>query len=66
MPREKFQSIYQRAAERKGGEGNLESLISRPLDKKEVAKIPNDRFLAEFTQKVFQSGISWEVVRKKW
>lgn len=65
MPREKFQSIYQRAAERKGGEGNLESLISRPLDKKEVAKIPNDRFLAEFTQKVFQSGISWEVVRKK-
>ncbi len=66
MPREKFRDIYQRAADRKGGHGILESLVSKPRSKNAITDIPEDRFLAEFTQKVFQSGISWEVVRKKW
>lgn len=62
----KFDAIYQRAAERKGGEDQLEALLSHPLSKEELAAIPNDRWLAAFSMKVFQSGISWSVVRKKW
>ncbi|WP_375752312.1 DNA-3-methyladenine glycosylase I [Vibrio sp. HN007] len=63
---EKFESIYHRAAERKGGEQRLEELLSKPLTKEKVAAIPNDRWLSAFTMKVFQCGISWDVVRKKW
>lgn len=63
---EKFSSIYNRAAERKGGKANLESLISRPLSKETLERIPDDRWLSAFTMKVFQCGISWDVVRKKW
>ncbi len=33
MSIEKFDAIYQRAAERKGGEDQLEALLSHPLSK---------------------------------
>lgn len=63
---EKFDAIYARAAERKGGETRLEELVNQPLSADEVAKISNDRWLSAFSMKVFQCGISWDVVRKKW
>ena len=63
---EKFQAIYQRACERKGGPKGLATILSQPLSDNEVAKIGDDRFLAEFTKKVFQSGFVWRVVRNKW
>jgi 3-methyladenine DNA glycosylase Tag len=63
---EKFDSIYARAAERKGGEQGLESIVSKPLTRDEIAAIPEDRWLSAFSMKVFQSGISWKVVRNKW
>lgn len=66
MTVEKFQSIYHRAAERKGGDSALESLLKKPLSQAEVAAIAEDRWLSAFSMKVFQSGISWDVVRKKW
>lgn len=66
MPAEKFVSIYRRAAERKGGEAKLESMIGRPVNDIDIKKIGDDRFLAEFTKKVFQSGFVWRVVRQKW
>ena len=66
MTIEKFDSIYQRAIERKGGEAQLEQLLHKPLSSQEIASIPDDRWLAAFTEKVFQCGISWNVVRKKW
>ncbi|MFB9216990.1 DNA-3-methyladenine glycosylase I [Vibrio sinaloensis] len=66
MALEKFDDIYQRAAERKGGEAGLEALLSRPLSAQDIAAIPNDRWLSAFSMKVFQSGISWQVVRNKW
>ncbi|CAE6904041.1 DNA-3-methyladenine glycosylase I [Vibrio alginolyticus] len=66
MSIERFDDIYQRAAERKGGDDQLEDLLTQPLSKEELAAIPNDRWLAAFSMKVFQSGISWSVVRKKW
>lgn len=66
MTIEKFESIYQRAAQRKGGEAQLELMLHKPLSPDELAAIPDDRWLAVFTEKVFQCGISWNVVRKKW
>jgi 3-methyladenine DNA glycosylase Tag len=63
---EKYQAIYQRACERKGGPVVLESLLSQPFSQAEVAQISDDRFLAEFSKKVFQSGFVWRVVRNKW
>ncbi|KOO16763.1 3-methyladenine DNA glycosylase [Vibrio xuii] len=66
MTLEKFDDIYHRAAARKGGEANLESLLATPLSRDELLEIPNDRWLAAFSMKVFQSGISWKVVRNKW
>lgn len=63
---ESFQQLYQRACERKGGPEKLEMLLSQPLSERELASIGDDRFLAEFTKKVFQSGFVWRVVRNKW
>ncbi|MFT5997267.1 MAG: hypothetical protein ACI9RV_002878, partial [Glaciecola sp.] len=61
MSVEKFAQIYARAAKRKGGEYKLMSLVGVPLLNAEVATIGDDRFLSEFTKKVFQSGFVWRV-----
>ncbi|RLV58986.1 DNA-3-methyladenine glycosylase I [Parashewanella curva] len=66
MTQEKFDTIYQRAAERKGGESSLEARLHQPLSSEEIVKITNNQWLAHFTMKVFQCGISWQVVRNKW
>ncbi|HAS63231.1 MAG TPA: 3-methyladenine DNA glycosylase [Vibrio sp.] len=66
MHLEHFDAIYQRAAERKGGETQLELLLSTPLSKNEITAISDDRWLSAFSMKVFQSGMSWKVVRNKW
>jgi 3-methyladenine DNA glycosylase Tag len=63
---ENFQSLYKRACERKGGPKALEAMLAAPLDPRELAQLGDDRFLAAFTQKVFQSGFVWRVVRNKW
>ena len=66
MKREKYQVIYQRACERKGGERSLESLLPEPLTKPELEAISDNCYLAELTRKVFQSGFVWRVVDNKW
>lgn len=63
---EPYARLYHRACERKGGEAALEALLGKPLSPADISQIPNDRFLASFTQKVFQSGFVWRVVRNKW
>lgn len=66
MAAEVFAAIYHRAAERKGGEGRLESMLSSPSSQQELADITDDRYLSAFTKKVFQSGFVWRVVENKW
>jgi 3-methyladenine DNA glycosylase Tag len=63
---EKFDTIYNRAAKRKGGERILRRILSKPKTRKELSQIDNSRILAELTKKVFQSGFVWRVVRQKW
>ena len=66
MKPENYQAIYQRACERKGGEECLESLLPESLVETELEAIGDDRYLAELTRKVFQSGFVWRVVDNKW
>ncbi|MCL6272158.1 DNA-3-methyladenine glycosylase I [Sansalvadorimonas sp. 2012CJ34-2] len=61
-----YRTIYDLAATRKGGEENLELLVRQHLPNPNLADVPEDRFLAEFTRKVFQSGFVWRVVDNKW
>ncbi|WP_407333217.1 DNA-3-methyladenine glycosylase I [Enterovibrio sp. 27052020O] len=66
MALEKFSEIYYRAATRKGSNSALEQRLSHPKSADELAKITEDRWLATFSQKIFQSGMNWQVVRNKW
>ena len=63
---EKFQDIYQRAAERKGGTAMLEQLLQAPLTPAQLKRLPDDAWLEEFTRKIFQSGFYWSVINNKW
>ena len=62
-----FQPIYERAAERKGGEAALLGMLqSRPKTADQLAAIPDDRYLAEMTRRVFSAGFVWRVIDNKW
>ena len=61
-----FEAIYTRACERKGGEKALERLLVKPRSRRYLAGLPDDRYLAEFSKKIFQSGFVWRVVEQKW
>jgi len=63
---EKFSTIYQRAAERKGGNQALELLFPKKTTKKQLIATPDRDYLAAMTKKIFQSGFIWRVVENKW
>ena len=63
---ESFNDIFQRVAQRKGGEAVVESLLSKPLTAKQLKRLSGDDWLEEFTRKVFQSGFYWQVIDNKW
>ena len=57
-----FETIRARAEKRKGGPKALEEL----LPAKALTKLPDDRVLAEMTQRVFSAGFAWSVIENKW
>ena len=62
-----FDEIYQRAADRKGGEAELKKLIDVDCKTPEqLATIADDRYLANITKAVFQAGFVWRVIENKW
>ncbi|WP_220720754.1 DNA-3-methyladenine glycosylase I [Agarivorans litoreus] len=63
---EDFSSIWQRAAERKGGDAALQHLLTTPLSSEHLAGISDDRWLSAMTKTIFQSGFVWRVVENKW
>ena len=63
---ESFDALYQRACERKGGEQTLKALLGNPKSDKALRQLTDDRYLAEFSKKIFQSGFVWRVVENKW
>lgn len=61
-----FQKIRARAAERKGGEASLASLLGPVPDNAAVADITDDRILSTMAERVFAAGFVWRVIEQKW
>ena len=61
-----FKLIRARAEKRKGGPKQLEKLLPRKPDMKALAKLSDDRILAEMTKRVFSAGFAWSVIEAKW
>jgi 3-methyladenine DNA glycosylase Tag len=61
-----FKAIRARAEKRKGGAKALEKLLPSRPDLKAVAKLSDDRVLAEMTRRVFSAGFAWSVIEAKW
>ncbi|MDD9921873.1 MAG: DNA-3-methyladenine glycosylase I [Boseongicola sp.] len=61
-----FDEIFAIAAERHGGAAALKAKLSRPLPPKEIAALPEDRWLSGMTQRVFSAGFNWKVIEAKW
>jgi len=62
----KFKTIRARAEKRKGGAKALEKLLPPKPDIKALARIGDDRVLAEMTKRVFSAGFAWSVIDAKW
>jgi 3-methyladenine DNA glycosylase Tag len=61
-----FKAIRARAEKRKGGAAALEKLLPSKPNMKALAKVADDRILAEMTQRVFSAGFAWSVIENKW
>ncbi len=61
-----FKTIRTRAAKRKGGEAKLAALLPKPTNAKALAKLGDDRVLAEMAKRVFSAGFVWSVIEQKW
>lgn len=60
-----FKHIRARAEKRKGAKV-LASLIPEAASNKALAKVADDRFLAEMARRVFSAGFVWRVIDQKW
>jgi 3-methyladenine DNA glycosylase Tag len=61
-----FKTIRQRAAKRKGGDAALLALLPKVPSQKALARLADDRALAEMTKRIFSAGFVWSVIEKKW
>lgn len=67
---QKFQTIFERAANRHGGEDAFREKLAAhyygtDFDKVQAPK-GDDRWLSEFSKRIFQAGFNWQVVENKW
>lgn len=67
---QKFQTIFDRAANRHGGDDAFREKLAAHYYGTDLSAIQapksDDRWLSEFTKRVFQAGFSWKVVEAKW
>jgi len=61
-----FGTIRARAEKRKGGAKALSRLLPERPDPKALARLGDDRVLAELTRRVFSAGFAWSVIEAKW
>jgi 3-methyladenine DNA glycosylase Tag len=60
-----FKTIRARAEKRKGAAA-LKRLLPAAPDPKALARLKDDRALAEMTKRVFSAGFAWSVIENKW
>ncbi|MEM8563381.1 MAG: DNA-3-methyladenine glycosylase I [Pseudomonadota bacterium] len=63
---QKFNTIYQRACERKGGYKALSQILPKVRSGSALRGTRDDRYLSEMTRCIFQAGFVWRVVNQKW
>jgi 3-methyladenine DNA glycosylase Tag len=61
-----FKTIRARAEKRKGGAKALARVLPPKPKPKALAKVADDRVLAEMTKRVFCAGFAWSVIDAKW
>ena len=61
-----FKTIRARAAKRKGGDAALAALLPKVPSQKALARLADDRVLAEMAKRIFSAGFVWSVIEKKW
>ena len=61
-----FDSIFQYAAERKGGEEALIALLPKAKTSASLKRTKDNAYLAEMTKCVFRSGFVWKIIENKW
>jgi len=61
-----FKTIRARAEKRKGGAKALDRLLPAKPNAKALARLADDRVLAEMTKRVFSAGFAWSVIEAKW
>jgi len=61
-----FKTIRTRAAKRKGGDAALSALLPKVASPKALARLGDDRALAEMTKRIFSAGFVWSVIEAKW
>ena len=61
-----FATIRARAEKRKGGPAALQKLLPRKRDPQALAKLRDDRILAEMTRRIFCAGFASRVIEAKW
>jgi 3-methyladenine DNA glycosylase Tag len=61
-----FGIIRARAERRKGGAEALTALLPKPPARDAVARLADDRVLAEMARRIFCTGFSWSVIEAKW
>ena len=61
-----FKTIRARAAKRKGGDAALAELLPKLAGPKALAKLKDDRVLAEMAKRIFSAGFVWSVIENKW
>ncbi len=61
-----FDQIQSLAAERKGGESSLQTLLGTAPSNAVVASLTDDRILSAMAERIFSAGFVWRVIRQKW
>jgi len=61
-----FAEIRERAEARKGGAAALAELMPPVKSPDELRRIPDRRWLAGMTKRIFQAGFVWKVIDNKW
>lgn len=61
-----FKTIRARAEKRKGGPKALQKLLPAKPDANALARLSDDRILAEMSKRVFSAGFAWSVIEQKW
>ena len=61
-----FDTIRQRAAQRKGGDDVLAGLLPAVMSRPQLAEVGDDRVLAEMARRIFCAGFNWTVIDRKW